>query len=82
LSNFAIAVIRTLVPIVVGWVVALLAAANIPISPEVETGAVLSLSTLVASLYYIGVAWLERRFKWVGWLLGVARNPVYERPAN
>ena len=77
MSNFLIAVIRSVVPIVVGWLVALLAAASIPVEPDVAVGLTVTLSTLVASLYYIGVAWLERAWPWFGWLLGVARNPVY-----
>lgn len=77
MSNFIIAVIRTLIPIVVGWVVALLVSAGIHIDTDLAAGLIVSLSTLVASLYYIGVAWLERKWPWFGWLLGVARNPVY-----
>ena len=80
MSNFIIAIVRTVIPIIVGWVVGLLAAINIPIEPDVQAGLVLSLSTLTASLYYLLVAWLERRWRWFGWLLGVARNPVYEQP--
>lgn len=77
MSNFIIATIRTLVPIVVGWLVAQLALANIPVDQPTVDGLILSVSTLVASLYYVAVAWLERRWPWFGWLLGVARNPVY-----
>ena len=80
MSNFIIAVIRTVIPILVGWAVGLLAAINIPVEPEVQAGLVVSLSALTASLYFIGVAWLARRWSWFGWLLGVARNPVYEQP--
>lgn len=78
MSNFFIAIVRSLVPIVIGWIVGVLAAINIPVEPEIQAGAVLSLSTVAASLYYIAVAWLERQWPWFGWLLGVARNPVYE----
>lgn len=82
MSNFVIAIVRTVIPILVGWLVGLLAAANIPVDAEVQAGLVVSLSTLVASLYYVGVAWLERRWKWFGWLLGIARNPVYDAVAS
>lgn len=78
MSNFIIAIIRTVIPILVGWVVALLATASIPVDASIQAGLILSLSTLVSSLYYILVAWLERKWAWFGWLLGVARNPVYE----
>ncbi|MEB0200565.1 hypothetical protein QN354_02195 [Cryobacterium sp. 5I3] len=77
MSNFFIAVIRSLIPIVVGWIVGLLVSLNVHVDPSITDGLILSASALAASLYYIGVAWLERQFPWFGWLLGVARNPVY-----
>jgi hypothetical protein len=77
MSSFIVQIIRSVVPIVVGWVVGLLAAAAIPVPADIQAGLIVSLSTLVASLYYVGVAWLERSFPAFGWLLGVARNPVY-----
>lgn len=82
MSNFIIAVIRTVIPIIIGWVVGLLAAINIPVDPEIQAGLILSVSTLTASLYYVAVAWLERKWAWFGWLLGVARNPIYAPPAK
>lgn len=81
MSNFIIAVIRTVIPIVAGWVVALLTAANIPVEAEVQAGLIVSLSAIVSSLYYALVAWLERKWSWFGWLLGIARNPIYPKPA-
>jgi hypothetical protein len=77
MSNFITAVIRSLVPIVVGWVIGLLAAISIRVDPEIQAGLIMSVSTLAASLYYVAVAWLERKYAWFGWLLGVARKPVY-----
>jgi nicotinamide riboside transporter PnuC len=77
MSNFIIAIIRTVVPMIVGWAVALLASINIPLPDDVVVGVTLSIATLAGSLYYIAVAWLARKWKWFGWLLGVARNPVY-----
>ena len=77
MSNFFIQVIRSLVPIVVSFIVGLLAAVSIQLPAEVTAGLSLSLGTLAGSLYYIGVAWLERKWSWFGWLLGVARNPIY-----
>ena len=77
MSMFFVQVIRSVVPIVVGWLVGLLAAASVTIPAETESALVVSVSTLAASLYYIAVAWLERTYPVFGWLLGVARNPVY-----
>lgn len=82
MSNFVIQIIRTVVPMFVGLLVSLLASVAIPIPESIASGLELSLGTLAASLYYIGVAWLERKWSWFGWLLGVARNPVYPAPVH
>jgi hypothetical protein len=76
-NTFVIQIIRTVIPLAVAFVVSLLARIAIPIDPAVVDELSSGLGLLVASLYYIGVAWLERRWAWFGWLLGVARNPVY-----
>lgn len=78
MSNFIIAIIRTVVPIIVGWVIAQLARVGLDMPAEVVAETTTNITLLAASLYYIGVAWLERKWAWFGWLLGVARNPVYE----
>lgn len=78
MSNFIIAIIRTVVPIIVGWVVAQLARVGLDMPAEVVAETTTNITLLAASLYYIAVAWLERKWAWFGWLLGVARNPVYE----
>jgi len=77
MSNFIIAIVRTVIPIIVGWAVGLLATINIPIDADIQAALIVSLSTLTASLYYVTVAALERRWQPFGWLLGVARHPVY-----
>ncbi|MEB0001594.1 hypothetical protein QN345_00445 [Cryobacterium sp. 10I1] len=77
MSNFFIAIIRSLIPIIVGWIVGLLVSVNVHLDPSIAEGAIASASALSASLYYLGVVWLERKYSWFGWLLGVARNPVY-----
>lgn len=82
MSNFIIQIIRSVVPIAVGWVVGVLAAANVEIDAETKANLILSISTLAASLYYVLIAWFERRWAWVGWLLGVARNPIYPTAAE
>ncbi|MDJ0338276.1 hypothetical protein [Cryobacterium sp. PH31-O1] len=81
MSNFFIAIIRTFVPIAVGAVVGWLASVGLELDPEVQAQAVLGISTLAASLYYLGVAALAAKVPAFGWLLGVARNPVYTLPS-
>jgi hypothetical protein len=76
-TNFVIALVRTVVPIVVGWLLAQLAAIGIHLPGDVEPQLISGLTALFGSLYYAAVAWLERKYKWFGWLLGIARNPEY-----
>lgn len=78
MSNFIIQLIRTVVPFVVGWVFAQLASLGLHLPAGTEEELVASLTLLVGSLYYAAVAWLERRYKWFGWLLGIARRPDYQ----
>jgi hypothetical protein len=77
MSNFIIALVRTVVPIVAGWLLAQLAAIGIHLPADIEPQLISALTALFGGLYYAAVAWLERKYKWFGWLLGVARNPEY-----
>lgn len=78
MSNFIIQLIRTLVPIAVGWLFAQLAALGLGLPPGTDETLISGLVVVFSGLYYAAVAWLERRFKWFGWLLGVARRPDYD----
>ncbi|MDY7528445.1 MULTISPECIES: hypothetical protein [unclassified Cryobacterium] len=78
MSQFIVATVRTLVPILVGFLLGQLARLGLEVSGPVADGLIVSIQTTAASLYYVAVAWLERKFPWAGWLLGIARNPVYD----
>jgi hypothetical protein len=78
LHALIIQIIRTVVPYLVGLAVAWLATIGLGLPEDVVAGATAQLTVLVGSLYYLAVAWLERRFSWFGWLLGVARAPIYD----
>lgn len=72
--------IRTLVPWLVGYILALAAKANLPLP---ESLAVEVVSIALGGLYYAVVRVLETRGKnaW-GWLLGLASQPTYEATAK
>ena len=78
MSNLIIALIRTVVPYLVGLAVAWIASLGLNLPEDAVAGFTAQATVLAGSLYYLGVAWLERKFAWFGWLLGVARQPVYE----
>ena len=78
MSNFIIQLIRTVVPIAVGWLFAQLAALGLGLPPGTDETLTSALVVAFSGLYYAAVAWLERRYKWFGWLLGIARQPTYQ----
>lgn len=75
----AVAVIRSAVPTAVGYAVTFLAE-HYHVVVSHSTAAVISglLATLLAAAYYSGVAWAEKTFPGLGWLLGHPdpRNPL------
>jgi len=71
--------IRTIVPMIVGWVLTQLALRGLNIPESFATQVV---TALVTAAYYGAARLLETRFKPVwGWLLGLPKAPTYEAPA-
>ncbi len=63
--------VRTVVPFIVAWFVAL--------GVDVDAAAIEEgLVAIIGALYYALVAWLEPRFPWIGWFLGIAKEPKYD----
>lgn len=78
LSDYLVSLIRTLVPMVVGYVIRLTAGADI----EVDPGALeVVVSGLFVGGYYALVRALEARFPVVGVLLGWMAKPKYDKAA-
>jgi len=74
--------IRTWVPIGVGFVLALLARKFDVVLDEGSSAALVSgIAALVSAVFYAVVRILEARWKPVGWLLGLAVRPQYESTA-
>ena len=78
LSALWVSIVRTIVPIIVGGVLAWLAARGItPLDSEMHTNLTAVLTVALSGLYYVAVRLLEvyvaPRF---GWLLGLAKQPV------
>lgn len=78
MSNFIIQLVRTVVPLFVGWLFAQLARLGLHLPAGTDDALTTALVPFLGALYYAAVAWLERRYKWFGWLLGIARRPDYE----
>lgn len=74
-SNFAHSLKRTLVPVIVGALLA--AATRIGIDLPEEATAEL-VAAVYTAVYYAVLRWLEPRFDWAGTLLGGKGQPSYE----
>ena len=73
-----ISLIRTYVPVAVGAFLTFLAVRFGVVVPEdVSTGLTTGLVGLVSALYYAVARALEQRWPWLGWLLGVPKQPTY-----
>lgn len=80
LSNWLASVIRTTVPIVVGSVAGWLAAKiGIVIDEQSQAGFVSGFTGVLIAGYYNLIRWAEGRWPWVGWFLGLAVNPTYNK---
>lgn len=74
ISNLVPSLIRTYVPLAVGWLVAWLSGIGVQVdSAQFE----LALSAGLAAGYYALVRLLERRWPALGWLLGHPSQPSY-----
>ena len=74
--------VRTYVPIGVGFVLALLARKYDVVLDEGSSAALTSgIAALTSAVFYGVVRTLETRWKAVGWLLGLAVRPQYTEPA-
>lgn len=87
MSDYAISLIRTYVPVIVGAVLAWLGSISIfhpliaGMSYDQKTAIYGAITAAVIGVYYTVVRGLERKFPQVGVLLGKKAEPVYSEPA-
>lgn len=78
MSDIKTSIIRTVVPYVVGAVVAFFASRGIDIDPDTKAAIGTLLTTLVGGLYYVAIRLLEKKLPKAGLLLGSAKTPEYK----
>jgi hypothetical protein len=78
LSDLIISAVRTYVPWAVGAGIAYLVNAGFDIAPEISAAAAVAAVGLISAAYYVAARWLEARFPWLGFLLGVPKTPSYQ----
>jgi hypothetical protein len=74
LTAYGKSVVRTVTPIIVGWLVALAAKSNFSIDANVAYGYV---APVVSAVYYAVVRFAENKVPAIGVLLGVKGKPHY-----
>lgn len=74
-----IALLRTVVPTVVGYILALLAQSGLGLPAGTSAILDLLLTAVFTGTYYALVRWLSTKWSWVGWFLGWPTNPTYSR---
>lgn len=72
-----VSIIRTVVPMIVGAVVAFLVSNGIEMEQDAINGLTAFLTGLFSALYYIGVRFVEQRWPEFGVLLGSTKQPEY-----
>jgi len=82
MSQYLVSVIRTWVPIIVGWLVSQLLIIGVVIDDDTSKLLESAISAVTIALYYAAARWLETKFPNAGVLLGYIRQPVYVDPTK
>lgn len=82
MSQYFISVIRTWVPVLIGWALAKLVVVGVIIPDDQSANLKNAVTLLVIGLYYAAVRWLEQKFPRVGILLGYIKQPIYINPSK
>lgn len=79
MSATIVSLIRTWTPVAVGTLVSWLLTLGINLDPDTQAGLIAGLTGVLIAAYYGIVRVLERRWPWVGVLLGSTAQPEYSR---
>lgn len=78
-SNYLTSIIRTIVPLVMGFIISYLARKGITLDEELNANLAMLIQLVVTALYYIVVRYLESKKSEFGWLLGSPTAPKYSK---
>jgi hypothetical protein len=79
LNDKLVSVIRTLVPVVVGAILSWLLV-HVGLNLSVDAAGMDAITVGIIAVYYSAVRLAEQKWTWLGWLLGVPKQPVYTPP--
>jgi len=80
MSDTLVSLIRTWVPVAVGAGLAWLATLGLSIGDDLTAEASIALTGVAVAIYYSAVRLAERRWPWLGILLGRRDEPTYGQP--
>lgn len=75
MNPFVASLIRTIVPIIVGGTIGILARISLNIDPEGQQALANLVEMAFIGAYYIVVRLIETKVPQIGWLLGLAKTP-------
>ena len=75
-------IVRTIVPVAVGQIVAYIATLGLVVPDDVENALTVILGFIVTTVWYVVVRFLEQKFPKIGILLGWAAVPESYTPAR
>lgn len=77
MNSFAVSLIRTNVPVLVGALISWLITLGVDVPEGSEEGLIVGLTALLIAVYYTTVRFLEKRWPAFGFLLGTRQEPTY-----
>lgn len=83
MSDALAAWIRTTTPVLIGMGLTWLATkAGFVLDENTSTAVTTGVTGVAIAVYYTAVKWLESKVPAFGWLLGLAKKPVYAAPGD
>lgn len=82
MNDQIIAIIRTVVPTLVGAFGAFLLAAGVELDNETKSAMVVALTGIFSGAYYAIIRSFASKVPLAGWLLGYPATPAYGTPSN
>jgi len=78
MGDFGTSLVRTLVPLIAGFVITSLLAVGVDLGTEGTVALNAFLTSLISALWYIVFRFAEQKINPnFGWLLGIAKGPTY-----
>ena len=82
MNQYFISLIRTWVPIAIGWLIAQLLTLGVVFDDTTSKMLETALTAATIAIYYAVARWLEQKFPKAGLLIGYIKQPLYVDPTK